>query len=157
MASVILYLTVHIPSLRTFSTSAYLLGPASPVAEPQSSHATRSGHACRAAPVYHPVALTFQSLTQFFLCCLLVPHTGELQGRWNFLPSSPPPEVPFTASEKSDAVRVLAAGNALVALCLVGVICMQAGQAYAKRTEEREQRMMDEKAEREAERIKKDI
>lgn len=34
---------------------------------------------------------------------------------------------------------------------------MQAGQEWARRTEEREQRLMDEKAEREAERIKKDI
>lgn len=86
-----------------------------------------------------------------------VPSTGEAPSKWNFLPSPPAPAEPYTAAEKSDAVRVLAAGNALVALCLIGVICMQAGQAYARRTEEREQRMMDEKAEREAERIKKDI
>ena len=34
---------------------------------------------------------------------------------------------------------------------------MQAGQEWARRTEEKEQRLMDEKAEREAERIKKDL
>lgn len=33
---------------------------------------------------------------------------------------------------------------------------MQAGQQYALRAEEREQRLMDEKAARDAERIKKD-
>jgi hypothetical protein len=33
---------------------------------------------------------------------------------------------------------------------------MQAGQEYARRSEEREQRQLDEKAAREAERIKKD-
>lgn len=41
--------------------------------------------------------------------------------------------------------------------CLIGVLGMQAGQEYARRTELREQRLMDEKAEREAERLKKDL
>ncbi|KAL7417985.1 Shr3 amino acid permease chaperone [Mrakia frigida] len=104
IATVILYLTVHIPSLRTF-----------------------------------------------------LPPSVKDHTKWNFLPASPPPEVPYSITDKTDAVRVLAAGNALVAMCLIGVIGMQAGQEWARRTEEREQRLMDEKAEREAERIKKDL
>lgn len=40
--------------------------------------------------------------------------------------------------------------------CLLGVIGMQAGQEYARKSEEREQREIDAKAAREAERIKKD-
>lgn len=40
---------------------------------------------------------------------------------------------------------------------MLGAIGMQAGQEYARKTEEREQRLMDEKAVREAERVKKDL
>ncbi|CED83320.1 Shr3 amino acid permease chaperone [Phaffia rhodozyma] len=105
VATLILYLTVHIPSLRTF------LPPSPP------------------APA----------------------------GTWSFLPPAVVPEVPPSAGDRADAVRVLAAGNALVAICLIGTIGMQAGQEYARKTEEREQRLMDEKAQREAERVKKDL
>lgn len=37
----------------------------------------------------------------------------------------------------------MAAGNALVGLLLVGILGLQAGQEYARRTEERELREME--------------
>ena len=58
--------------------------------------------------------------------------------------AAPPPRaVPATADEKLEAVRVLAAGNTIIALLNGGIICMQLGQAYAKRVEEKEQRELD--------------
>ncbi|KAJ9092057.1 hypothetical protein QFC19_008831 [Naganishia cerealis] len=48
-----------------------------------------------------------------------------------------------TADEREEAVRVLAAGNALIGLCLLGILMMQAGQEYARRQEEREQLKLD--------------
>lgn len=55
----------------------------------------------------------------------------------------PPRETPASEEEKLEAVRVLAAGNTIIALLNVGIICMQLGQAYARRVEEREQRELD--------------
>ncbi|RSH83991.1 hypothetical protein EHS25_005236 [Saitozyma podzolica] len=48
-----------------------------------------------------------------------------------------------TFPERTEAVRVLAAANALVGLLTLGVIGMQVGQEYARRVEEREQREVD--------------
>ena len=45
-----------------------------------------------------------------------VPPSVKDHTKWNFLPASPPPEVPYSLTDKTDAVRVLAAGNALVAM-----------------------------------------
>ncbi|KAF8518023.1 Shr3 amino acid permease chaperone [Hysterangium stoloniferum] len=38
-----------------------------------------------------------------------------------------------TESDRIEALRVLSAGNTLIILCLVGVLCLQGGQEYAKR------------------------
>ncbi|WVR03085.1 hypothetical protein IAU60_000074 [Kwoniella sp. DSM 27419] len=92
LATLIIYLTVHITSLRTFL--------------PESTTTT-----------------TF-----------------------SILPSPPPREIPASSEEKIEAVRVLAAGNALVGLLTLGVIGMQIGQEYARRQEEREQRELDKAA-----------
>ena len=54
--------------------------------------------------------------------------------------------MPPTEAERVEAVRVLAAGNALVGLLMVGIICMQLGQEYARRQEEKEQREIDARA-----------
>ena len=62
---------------------------------------------------------------------------------FNFMAAPPPREAPPTADEKLEAVRVLAAGNTIIALLNVGIICMQLGQAYARRVEEKEQRALD--------------
>ena len=43
-------------------------------------------------------------------------------------------------------MRVLAAGNALVGLLMLGIMGMQVGQEYAKRVEDREQRDIDRRA-----------
>jgi hypothetical protein len=66
-----------------------------------------------------------------------------------------------TAEQQEEAVRVLAAGNALIGLasrfmrgveqrtdvpiiqCLLGILLMQAGQEYARQQEEREQLKID--------------
>ncbi|KAI9633235.1 ER membrane protein SH3-domain-containing protein [Dioszegia hungarica] len=62
---------------------------------------------------------------------------------FSILPTPPPRLTPATESEKVEAVRVLAAGNALVALLVLGVMGMQVGQEYARRLEEREQGEID--------------
>ncbi|WWD22693.1 hypothetical protein CI109_107186 [Kwoniella shandongensis] len=96
LATIILYLTVHIQSLRTFL--------------PESTTTTS----------------------------------------FSILPPPPPREVPPTEDERVEAVRVLAAANALVGLLTMGVIGMQIGQEYARRQEEKEQRELDLK-------VKKDL
>ncbi|EIW72996.1 hypothetical protein TREMEDRAFT_18336, partial [Tremella mesenterica DSM 1558] len=88
LATIILYLTVHIPSLRTFL--------------PDSTTTT-----------------TF-----------------------SILPPPPPRETPPTEDERIQAVRVLAAGNALVGVLTLGVILMQLGQEWAKRTAENEEKKL---------------
>jgi len=47
--------------------------------------------------------------------------------------------------DQRDAIAVLAAGNTLIAGCLVGVLGLQAGQEYARRSELREQQNMQKK------------
>ncbi|EJD48001.1 Shr3 amino acid permease chaperone [Auricularia subglabra TFB-10046 SS5] len=42
-----------------------------------------------------------------------------------------------TEELRREAVRVLAAGNTLIVLCLVGVLALQGGQEWARRTEAR--------------------
>jgi hypothetical protein len=42
--------------------------------------------------------------------------TQATKGSWTVLPPTPPPEVPYTLLEKTDAVRVLAAGNTLIGI-----------------------------------------
>lgn len=65
---------------------------------------------------------------------------------FSILPVPAPRLVPPTESERVEAVRVLAAGNALVGLLMLGIMGMQVGQEYAKRVEEREQREIDRRA-----------
>ncbi|KAK8844753.1 hypothetical protein IAR55_006603 [Kwoniella newhampshirensis] len=89
LATIVLYLTVHIQSLRTFL--------------PESTTTTS----------------------------------------FSILPPPPPREVPPTEDERIEAVRVMAAANALVGLLTMGVIGMQIGQEYARRQEEKEQRELD--------------
>lgn len=62
---------------------------------------------------------------------------------FSILPTPPPREIPATADEKLEALRVLSAGNAIVGLLAIGVIGMQLGQEYARRQEEKEQREID--------------
>ncbi|GFZ44539.1 hypothetical protein JCM24511_02262 [Saitozyma sp. JCM 24511] len=89
LATIVLYLTVHIQSLRTFL--------------PESTTTTS----------------------------------------FSILPPPPPRLTPPTEAERTEAVRVLAAANALVGLLTLGVIGMQVGQEYARRVEEKEQRELD--------------
>ena len=44
---------------------------------------------------------------------------------------------------REDSLRVLAASNTILALVLVGVLVLQAGQWYAQRKEEEEIELMD--------------
>lgn len=81
----------------------------------------------------------------------------DAKSTWSIIPSPPPLEKPFTEAEKTEAVRVLAAGNALVALLLVGVIGMQIGQEYAHHLEAKEQKAIDEAAARSDAEDKKNI
>ncbi|WVN87590.1 uncharacterized protein L203_102773 [Cryptococcus depauperatus CBS 7841] len=92
MATIILYLTVHINSLRTFL--------------PESS----------------------------------------TSATYSLLPTPHPRLSPPTENERAEAVRVLAAANALVGLLAIGVMGMQIGQEYAKRVEEREESEMEKRA-----------
>jgi hypothetical protein len=60
-----------------------------------------------------------------------------------------------TDTDRFEALRVLAAGNTIVILCLAGVLLMQAGQEYARRYEEREYKKLglDPEVEREKDRL----
>ncbi len=69
---------------------------------------------------------------------------------FSILPPPAPRETAPTEYEKVEAVRVMAAANALVGMLLVGVLSLQAGQEYARRTEEREQREIDKRLAAEA-------
>ncbi|KAK4683777.1 hypothetical protein P7C73_g6449, partial [Tremellales sp. Uapishka_1] len=62
---------------------------------------------------------------------------------YTILPTPPPREAPPTEDERIEAVRVMAAGNALCVLLLLGILGMQAGKEYAKRAEEKEQRAIN--------------
>lgn len=68
----------------------------------------------------------------------------DAKSTWTLIPAAPPFEVPPTEAEKIEAVRVLAAGNALCGLLLFGVIGMQIGQEYARNAELAEQKAIDE-------------
>ncbi|ORY26496.1 Shr3 amino acid permease chaperone [Naematelia encephala] len=103
LATIILYLTVHIQSLRTFL--------------PESTTTTS----------------------------------------FSILPPPPPRETAPTEDERIEAVRVMAAANALVGLLTLGVIGMQIGQEYASRQEEREQREIDARASAVGGESKKDL
>lgn len=81
----------------------------------------------------------------------------DAKSTWTVLPQPPPLETPATTEEKIEAVRVLAAGNALVGLLLMGVIGMQIGQEYAHNLETKEQRAIDEAARRAELENKKDL
>ena len=76
---------------------------------------------------------------------ILVPDSTTTTS-FSILPPPPPRLVPPTEAEKIEAVRVMAAGNALVGLLTLGIILMQVGQEYARRQEEREQRDIDVRA-----------
>ncbi|KAL1405346.1 Protein csh3 [Vanrija albida] len=84
-----------------------------------------------------------------------LPDSNKGSNSFNFLPQPPPRDVPATDDEKIEAVRVLAAANALVGLLLLGVIGMQIGQEYAGNVEAREQAKIDNALRTEAE-AKKD-
>jgi hypothetical protein len=71
-----------------------------------------------------------------------VPDSGTTTS-FSILPTPAPRLTPATETEKVEAVRVLAAGNALVALLVLGVMGMQVGQEYARRVEERELAAME--------------
>jgi len=58
---------------------------------------------------------------------------------FSIFPNPPPREKPATEAERIEAVRVLAAGNAIVGLLTIGVIAMQVGQEYAAWLEARQQ------------------
>jgi len=59
-------------------------------------------------------------------------------------------------SDRVEALRVMCAGNSLIVLCLVGVLCLQSGQEYARRIEQRELRKLAEEEARTAGETKKD-
>ncbi|RSH78060.1 uncharacterized protein EHS24_002515 [Apiotrichum porosum] len=75
---------------------------------------------------------------------------------WSIIPAAPAREAPATIDEKVEAIRVLAAANALCGLLLIGVIGMQVGQEYASSVEAKEQKAIDEAA-RQASQAKKDL
>ncbi|KAI5453582.1 Protein csh3 [Naganishia albida] len=99
VAALIIYLTIHIPNIRTILTEDRL-----------------------------------QALQ------------NASSGSFNLFARSSGGEAVFTvatAEQQEEAVRVLAAGNALIGLCLLGILLMQAGQEYARQQEEREQLKID--------------
>ncbi|CUA70661.1 Rho GTPase-activating protein 21-B [Rhizoctonia solani] len=53
--------------------------------------------------------------------------------------------------ERIESLRILAAANTLIVICLVAVLVMQAGQEYARRYEEREMRKIQEQERKESE------
>jgi len=61
-----------------------------------------------------------------------------------------------TYDDRVEAVRVLAAGNTITILCLLGVLAMQGGQAYAKRYEEKALKKIEEEERKKAVAGKKD-
>lgn len=70
----------------------------------------------------------------------------DAKSTWTLLPQPPPLTEPITEDDKIEAVRVLAAGNALVGILLIGVLGMQIGQEYAGNMEALEQKAIDEAA-----------
>jgi len=62
---------------------------------------------------------------------------------YSILPVPPPRDTPITEAERTEAVRVLAAGNAIIGVLTMGIIGMQIGQEWASRQEDKEQRDLD--------------
>ncbi|KAJ9121084.1 hypothetical protein QFC24_005065 [Naganishia onofrii] len=104
VAALIMYLTIHIPNIRTILTQDRLEALA---------QASSSG----TFNIFHKASGAAQNATSAVVMA--------------------------SAEEREEAVRVLAAGNALIGLCLLGILMMQAGQEYARRQEEREQLKLD--------------
>lgn len=115
-----------------------------------------------------PIALVLAALTPaLFTGCVVLYLSIHIQSlrtflpdaksTWTILPQPPPLETPPTSAEKVEAVRVLAAGNALVGLLLMGAIGMQIGQEYAHNLEVKEQRAIDEAARKAEAEDKKNI
>jgi len=104
VVTVVLYLSVHIPAFRTFRAlcPSALARARTPSALPSVS----------LPPPAHPL-IGFRKPSP-----LAVPPalTQTTKGSWTVLPPTPPPEVPYTLLEKTDAVRVLAAGNTLIGI-----------------------------------------
>ncbi|TXT04850.1 hypothetical protein VHUM_03933 [Vanrija humicola] len=96
------------------------------------------------------LSVHIQSLRTF------LPDSNKGSNSWNFLPQAPPPDEPITDDEKVEAVRVLAAANALVGILLIGVIGMQVGQEYAGNVEQREQARIDNALRKDEAETKKD-
>lgn len=76
---------------------------------------------------------------------------------YSILPTPPPRETPVTEAERTEAVRVLAAGNAIIGVLTMGIIGMQVGQEWASRQEAKEQIEIDNKAKKAAVEAKKDL
>ena len=138
-----MYLTIHVPNLRTIRKLGI-----------HESH-------------------TAQSFTSFLSSIVtedrLIAMQNSNSATFNLFNKSVGQEGAFkvaTAVEKEQAIRVLAAGNALIGLvsakplfvtpdqmtnacpvffsqCLLGILMMQAGQEYARQQEEREQLKID--------------
>jgi ER membrane protein SH3 len=75
--------------------------------------------------------------------------TEELVEGETVVTAATPPEVPGAEGQiigREDSLRVLAASNTILALVLVGVLVLQAGQWYAIRKEEAEIEEMNKKA-----------
>ena len=104
-AIIIFYITVHIPSLRTFRESYC-----------QSWEWSRET----------PEGMILTSVPE-----------STTTTTFSILPPPPPREKPPTEAERVEAVRVMAAGNALVGLLTLGIIMLQFGQEYAKRAEDK--------------------
>lgn len=81
----------------------------------------------------------------------------DAKSTWTLIPAPPPREFPASSDEKIEAVRVLAAGNTLVGLLLLGVIGMQVGQEYAQAMEVKEQKAIDEAYRKATEQSKKEL
>ncbi|KAG6855951.1 hypothetical protein H0H87_009117 [Tephrocybe sp. NHM501043] len=61
-----------------------------------------------------------------------------------------------TQEDRIQAIRVLAAGNVIVAVCLGGILFLQAGQEYARRAEAKVLREAERSSAKQGENEKKD-
>ena len=125
-AIIIIYLTIHIQSLRTFRKFPSLL--------PHTLH-----------------------LSADELCSRNQVPQDSAVPTYSILPVPPPRETPITEDERTEAVRVLAAGNALIGILALGIIGMQVGQGWASTQEDKEQREIDNRAKKAAVEAKKDL
>ena len=76
---------------------------------------------------------------------------------YSILPTPPPRTTPITEAERTEAVRVMAAGNAIIGVLSLGIIGMQIGQEWASRQEDKEQRDLDLRAKKAVLETKKDL